>query len=345
MRFPSSIRSRACAACALFVFALPAIAQPAAAQTAADKSKEVKVSDGESKLAEKLNKAPDVASKLQAAEELIKKYPKSQLRPQAAVYLSEQIKAVADAAQKTALSERYLALFDGAGEGDVLAADLFDSYVAAKRFDDAFGFGQKWLARSPNDLHVLATLAFHGVDQARANNPKFVEQGRQYGVKAIELMEAGTKPATFNEAQFSQFKSSWLPKLYQAQGLLALVSGNLPDALTAVRKAVELNQSDPAGYLLLASVRDEEYQKMAVQYKGMAAGAARNEMLTKINAQLDEVIDLYAHAVGLTEGEAQYQQMRGQVLEILQSYYKYRHNGSTDGMQQLIDKYKKPATP
>ena len=30
-------------------------------------------------------------------------------------------------------------------------------------------------------------------------------------------------------------------------------------------------------------------------------------------------------------------------MQPLTAYYKYRHNGSTDGMQQLIDKYKKPA--
>jgi hypothetical protein len=58
--------------------------------------------------------------------------------------------------------------------------------------------------------------------------------------------------------------------------------------------------------------------------------------------KLDEVIELYAHAIGLSEGNAVYQQLHDQLLQDLEAYYKYRHNGSTDGLQQLIGKYKKP---
>jgi hypothetical protein len=57
---------------------------------------------------------------------------------------------------------------------------------------------------------------------------------------------------------------------------------------------------------------------------------------------LDEVIETFAHAVGLAEGQAPYQQLHDQILQDLQAYYKYRHGGSTDGLQQLIDKYKTP---
>jgi hypothetical protein len=44
----------------------------------------------------------------------------------------------------------------------------------------------------------------------------------------------------------------------------------------------------------------------------------------------------------LSKGKPLYQQLHDQILQDLQSYYAYRHGGSTDGMQQLIDKYKQP---
>ena len=47
----------------------------------------------------------------------------------------------------------------------------------------------------------------------------------------------------------------------------------------------------------------------------------------------------------VTEGNARYEQVRRQFLQDLESYYKYRHNGSTEGMQQLIVKYKSAAKP
>jgi len=75
----------------------------------------------------------------------------------------------------------------------------------------------------------------------------------------------------------------------------------------------------------------------------MAAGPTRDEELKKTQAILDQVIDAYAHAIALSEGNATLQEVRQQYLGDLETYYKYRH-GSTEGMQQLIDKYK-PTKP
>ena len=75
----------------------------------------------------------------------------------------------------------------------------------------------------------------------------------------------------------------------------------------------------------------------------MPAGAAKDARLKEIQAQLDRVIETYAQAVAMLEGNAQYDQARQQMKQDLESYYKYRR-GSTQGMQELIDKYKtKPA--
>jgi hypothetical protein len=60
---------------------------------------------------------------------------------------------------------------------------------------------------------------------------------------------------------------------------------------------------------------------------------------------LDNVIEAYAHAVALAESNPNLQQVRQQYLQDLEAYYKYRHHNSTEGMQQLIDKYKTPAKP
>jgi len=57
------------------------------------------------------------------------------------------------------------------------------------------------------------------------------------------------------------------------------------------------------------------------------------------------VIDADAHLVALSEGLAPLQPVRQQVMADMESYYKYRHNNSTAGMQQLIDKYKVVAKP
>jgi len=67
----------------------------------------------------------------------------------------------------------------------------------------------------------------------------------------------------------------------------------------------------------------------------------KDELLKQAYGAMDQVIDLYAHAVGLAEGRAEYDKLRAQVTADLQTYWTHRHNGSTEGLQQLIDKYKR----
>jgi hypothetical protein len=68
-------------------------------------------------------------------------------------------------------------------------------------------------------------------------------------------------------------------------------------------------------------------------------------MLKQVEATLDKVVEAYAQTVAMTEGDTQYQTPHDQIKKDLETYYKYRHGGSTSGLQQLMDKYKKPATP
>ena len=138
---------------------------------------------------------------------------------------------------------------------------------------------------------------------------------------------------------------SGLPSLYQQLGLLNVVKGDRGAAKTRLVKAAELAPTDAFNYLLLTGILNEEYQEGARRYKSMSDGAARDEALKRALAILDQVIDSYAHTVALAEGNERLAPMRQQYLQDLESYYKYRHNNSTEGMQQLIDKYKLAAKP
>jgi hypothetical protein len=115
-------------------------------------------------------------------------------------------------------------------------------------------------------------------------------------------------------------------------------------ALAPAEKAVALDPNDMFAHFVLGGLRNEEYQTLVVKYKA-ATGAQAADLLKQAQALLDQVIDNFAHVIALSEGQAQYQPIRDQVLPDLQTDYKYRHNGSLDGLQQLIDKYKPAATP
>ena len=310
-----------------------------------DKAKQEgpKLSGDEAKAATKVNTATDASAKLQAADEFVKKYPKSEVRGQVARHVAVHIGNVQDAGQRISLSEKFLTTFNAPDEADLVARTLLDAYLDVSRDADAFRAGAAWLQKNPDDVDVLRRLSVAAGNAAIKNNNDFVPQGRQYAAKAIELIEADKKPAAWEAAQWAEYKTKWLPAIYREAGVLAIRANDRAAAKANMEKAAALKSADPAVYLLLSDIGNQEYNEAAKAYQAMPAGAEKNARLKEIQGQLDRLIETYAQAVATLEGNAQYDQARQQMRQDLESYYKYRR-GSTQGMQELIDKYKtKPA--
>ena len=303
------------------------------------------LSPEEQNLAKGIMTAADPAAKLKAAADLIKKYPKTSVRPRVAQGLLDQIRAVADASQKANLAQEYQKIFDQPSEQESIMPVLIDAYAAANQPDQAFAKGSEFLSHHPDSLNVLVDLMSLGTDQAKKQNLKFIAQSLQYGAHAIELIEADKKPANVDDVAWKQYKTALLPSVHQSMGLLNLVKGDQAEAKARFMKASELAPSDAFNFLMLAGILNDEYQNEAKHYQSLPAGPAKNDELKKAQAMLDAVIDAYAHAIALSESNANMQQVRTQYLHDLEAYYRYRHNNSTEGMQQLIDKYKTPAKP
>ena|ERR1700687_6019332 len=314
------------------------------AVVAQDKSDQPKISAGEQKAAEAITSAPDPAAKLKAGAAFIKKYPKSTLRSRVAQALANDIAAVKDAAQKLSLSQEYQGTFKEPSDQELIVPILIDGYADAKRFDEAFAAGAEFLKSNPDSLRVLVKLLMLGTDQAKQRNGKFVEQSLQYGTRAIQLIEAKKIPPGTDDVTWKFYETN-LPGMYQSMGILNLVKGDRVEAKARFTRATELAPNEPFNYLMLIDIFDAEYQDAAKRYQNMLSGKAKNDEYPKVMAALDKVIDTLARAIALSEGNAPLEQARQQAIKDLEAYYKYRHNNSTEGMQQLIDKYKVTAKP
>ena len=303
------------------------------------------LSPDEQKLASSIMSAKDAAAKLNAAAELVKKHPKTSIRPQVAQNMASEIANVKDNTQKLALAQQLETIFNDPAEIDIVGPTIVQAYADGNQPDQAFAKGAEFLSHAPDALRLLVQLAAIGTDQAKKQNAKFIAQSIQYTTHAIELIEGDRKPAQIDDARWQEYKAQTLPGLYQTRGLLNFAKGDRAEAKVNYLKASQLSPVDPYNFIMLAAMLNDEYQNEGTRYRSMPAGTARDEQLKKVQALLDSVIDAYAHAVALSEGNATLQQIRQQYAEDLESYYKYRHNGSTEGMQQLIDKYKAPAKP
>jgi tetratricopeptide (TPR) repeat protein len=304
-----------------------------------------KISEGEQKAIEKIKSANGVPEKLKAAAEYLKKNGKSQMRPRVAAYVSDEIAKVTDHNQRIGFVENFTKTFNLPEEADLIKPTLIESLIASNKFEQAFNEGSKYVEKKPDDVVVLTMLASAGANQAsrqaqsnQAPPAAMLQKASEAGAKAVELLEGDKKPEKMDAAYWSNFRNTWLPRLYQAQGMILFASNDRAAAKDKLEKAAGLDPYDPNTLLLLSGILIDEYSKLAERYQAEKKQAQLNEALQK----MDELIDWLARAAAATETNAQYKAANGQVMDQLKQYYEFRHEGKSDGMNELIQKYKKP---
>jgi len=324
------------AACALAC----AFASSTAVHAQGDKQAEVKVSGGERDALTKIEKAKGAEARLQAGAEFVKKYPQSSLRPKVAQAVADEIAKTSDEQLKISLAETYLGFFNEPSEAALVNDALLNAYINAGKTEQAFKMGGARLAKSPDDVDLLRSLAVIASNETIKGNNEYAAQGQQYGAKAIELLESDKMPAGMDAAKWASYKAETLPALYRATGIISYKTNDKAAAITRLQKAADMKFSDPGVYLLLSELAYDQYDTLSKQYN-VASAADKPAALAKAQAALDRVIETYAQAVGMTEGDPQYQQAHDALKEDATKFYKFRHNNSDAGLQQLFDKYKK----
>jgi len=280
--------------------------------------------------------------KVQLLTAYLAAHPASVARPRLLTHVGISISREPDTVIRVDLGEKFLGLMSTDAERNVASAILADAYLKANRVDDAFQTIAVLPSPDSLDLRLLARLVSAGVEETRQRNLKHLMISRKYGELAIRDMEADLRPGGMNAAGWSDYKGKTLPSLYQSLGLLALHAGLPADAMTHLRKAIELAPDDTMNYTYLGAAANEEYSRASQQLKQMPPGPARDALGQRTFELLNQVVDAYAHALALSSGTPLEQTIRAQVWADVETYYKFLHKGSLEGLQALIDKYKKP---
>jgi hypothetical protein len=328
----------ACALACAFAFG---VAPEVSARGGQDKPAEVKVSGGERDAFAKIEKAKGAEAKLQAASEFVRKYPKSPLRPQAARAVADEVAAAQDDQLKISLAETYLSFFNEPSEAALVNDALLNAYINSGKTDDAFKMGSARLAKNPEDIDLLRSLSVIASNETIKGNNAYASQGQQYGAKAIELIEADKKPEGVDDAKWAAYKAETLPALYRATGIIAYKTDDRATAIARFGKAEEMKIADPAVYVIMSELAFDEFDQRNKEYN-VASAADKPAALKRRDEAIDRVIDAYAQAVAATEGQEQFKAANAGLREDLEKFYRNRHNNSADGLQQLIDKYKRP---
>ena len=285
-----------------------------------------------------VTRATNPTTKLTAAENFVAKFPNSNLRLGLAKTIAEEILKIKNGTVALALLERAQAIFTADKEREILKPTALEAYLLGNRVDDAFNLAAEMLTRNPDNFLVLFRMSQTGSEEVRKKNRKYADVSLKYGMKAIALLEAGNNTIVIGDLESKL--QGYLDQLYQQTAILYLSAGNTQEAKTRLTKASILSPQDPSNFALLARVINADYVAQKDAYEAMPEGETKQKAKTTLEAVLDSMIDAYARAAGLATGRVEYQTLLQQVIPDLTAYYKYRHNQSIDGLQQLIDRYR-----
>jgi hypothetical protein len=264
------------------------------------------------------NRKTNESAAYQAAKEYLQKYPR-------------------DNDQYTQYLQKWIVIY----ERDERKRTLPQLIYNAKNFAGAYSVGKQILKDEPDYLPALIHLGYAGyLALTTAKNEQFNEDAQAYANKAIQSIEAGKSPGSW-----SPFKGrdDALAQLYYTVGFLSLKSA--PDrAIEPLIKAsqfeTDLRKSPSIYYYIAAAYESGPYKTMAAAYQTAYAGkeeTAQSKLaLEKLNVIIDRMIDAYARAVAAAGNVPANAQNKTQWSNKLAEFYKFRHQGSDAGLNDLI---------
>lgn len=221
-------------------------------------------------------------------------------------------------------------------------------YVQANHLEKAFSLGRDVLSADPNNFGILYMLAVAAATASKGRDTRFDADGLTYALKALELAASGNSPPGFSPEAWQQQKAKVLGALHQAAGLFLFNKAEYDSAIEHLRKAAEWDASDPVTFYLIGeSLKLGKYAKLRESYDKLApeekVAEAGKELLRQVDEVVDQMIEMYARTVAISEADTNLQMLHQEARKILENFYRYRHNDTTEGLDELIKKYKPSA--
>jgi hypothetical protein len=209
-----------------------------------------------------------------------------------------------------------------------------------KKYPEAYALGKEILAAEPENLKVLVDLGANGYLVGPLNNASLSGEALAYAKRALQQLEAGK---TIDDWQPLASKDVAVAYLNYTVGALSLAtdpSNALKNLIKAAQFETPLKKS-PYTYAYIAGAYETgPYAKLSADYKRDFLGKDETPesklALANINQIVDRMIDGYARAVALAGNDANFSQPKAVWNESLATWYKYRNNNATTGMDQLI---------
>ncbi|HEX8774270.1 MAG TPA: hypothetical protein VF735_11725 [Pyrinomonadaceae bacterium] len=217
-----------------------------------------------------------------------------------------------------------------------------EQMIKEQKFAEAYALGKQILVDEPNDLTALSRVSWAALQLALTNKEVNAGEASAHARKTLQLIEAG-KGFEEGKPLDPKVKEESINWLNSALGIFALKTNpneSLNYLLTSA-KHEGFFKSDPQTYVRLAlAYQAGPYKKLSDEYQarfpqGSEETPESKAALQNLNNVIDNIIDAYARAVALAT-DPKYASVKAQWTTQLTNFYKFRHNDSEAGMQELI---------
>lgn len=211
-----------------------------------------------------------------------------------------------DPSKIVSMLDEYTKYVDDVETRPVVYEQYMSAYLRLENRAKVLEYAEKALALNPDNVGIISMTV-----SAYLRKPMEIETAMAQAQKAVavaDALDSKPRPATLTEEQWAKQKVQWKSLAYSTRGLVELQKEETLDAAVAdLEKSRDFLPADPL-----------------VEYRlGIAYWKSK---------KIDEAIAALAKSAAIPS------EIQSQASQLLEAYYKARHNGSTEGLKELIEK-------
>ncbi|HYY59133.1 MAG TPA: hypothetical protein VE842_17520 [Pyrinomonadaceae bacterium] len=216
-----------------------------------------------------------------------------------------------------------------------------EQLIKEQKFAEAYDLGKQILVDEPNDLTATSRVSWAALQLALTNKEINNAEAANHARRALQMVEAG-KGFEEGKPLDAKVKEEYINWLNSALGIFALKT-NPNESIGYFLRAAQSEgffKKDPQTYVRLAlAYQAGPYKKLSddfeKNFRGKDESPESKAALENLNQVIDRIIDAYARAIALAT-DPKYATVKSQWTTQLTNFYKFRHNDSDAGMQELI---------
>ena len=279
----------------------------------------------------------------EAKDALYKGFRDNRQADQAKAYDAAKKYLACPAGEVTEASQKivdYLKKWVGAYEEGSRKIEYRKKLYNDKQYVEAYALGKDILNAEPENLKVLVDLGASGYLVGPLNNAALSAEAVAHARKALQLLESGK---TLDDWEPLTGKDVAVAYLNYTIGALTLQNdpGNaLKNLIKAAQFETPLKKSPFTFAYIAGAYETGPYAKLSEEYtrlyKDKEETPESKLALANIHQLVDRMIDGYARAVALAGSDAKFTAQKPIWQESLTTWFKFRNNNVTDGMNELV---------